>query len=53
MAQLMRRYPLELPPIGWQNFVPASTQSDPAYQAFPSFLDTYTTHLLGEPPNNS
>jgi hypothetical protein len=46
-------FTLELPPIGWQNFVPASTQSDPAYQAFPPFLDTYTTHLSGEPPNNS
>jgi hypothetical protein len=45
-------FTLELPPIGWQNFVPASTQSDPAYRAFPPFLDTYTTHLLGEPPNN-
>src|SRR5215208_3400328 len=38
---------LELPPIGWQLFVLSSSRSDST--AFPSFLDTYATHLLTEP----
>jgi hypothetical protein len=38
---------LELPSIGWQLFVLSSSRSDST--AFPSFLDTYATHLLTEP----